>query len=266
MWDPNGAESLEATLRNGEYDGRFARWDGVGGVHVASFSAGKPDGPFAHWHPNGAPNSCGGYRAGKKEGVFLQCQPSGYCQKRAEYHEDQLSGTSVEWDEVGRKLAETGNRDGKLDGPYTKWTREGNVEERGQYLAGQKSGRWVTWDSEGMAGQLVAQGRYERDRRVGVWKFFDDRGHLTAQGSYAWCESTPKLSVTNYSNGQKGYEGGPTPGCKKGRWSYWNAQGALSATADFDETDPRTWADPRTSPMSIGYNPTFPAARAKGER
>jgi antitoxin component YwqK of YwqJK toxin-antitoxin module len=276
LWNAEGRQLVEASYSNGELDGRSTRWNADGSANeVQTFAAGKPEGPFATWFPNGAPRAAGALHGGKQNGVLFECRESGYCVKREEYRDGKPDGTWIRWDDAGQKLFEGSYRDGKQEGLFTHWSSAGKIEDQGRFSAGQKTGHWVTWDSEsdwrnGMLdgdwiskakdGHVTAQGRYERGRRVGVWKFYDEQGGLATQGSYAWCAATPPLSVTKYDNGELGYEGGPTPGCKKGRWSYYGRGGTVYAHADFDETDPRTWADPKTAPTfrATTVAPSFP--------
>jgi antitoxin component YwqK of YwqJK toxin-antitoxin module len=256
VWDSQGRELFEAEFRSGEYDGRITEWqwraDGAAS-NVATYAAGTPNGPFASWYPNGAPMRCGAYRNGKKDGIWLSCRDTGLCRQREEYDSGARSGTWIEWRDSGEKASESTYRAGKLDGPHTKWTREGGIEEQGQYLDGKKTGRWIAGSTEGgwldgerdgdwifrrADGKVDQEGRYERGRRVGEWKRYGPTGEVVAQGSYAWCESPPKVSVARWPDGRAVEEDRPD-GCKKGPWSYWSDKGTLYGRFDHDETDAR---------------------------
>jgi len=271
IWDAAGRENSELDFHDGVYEGRQVLWNGDGSLQkISSWVAGKKQGPFASWWPNGAPRACGTAPYSPRNGVFIECPESGHCRKREEYRDGQPAGTWIDWFESGGKRRESSYRDGKLEGLHTAWDDDGRVVEQGQYLAGKKTGRWKTgkgeenwldgqrdgdWTFRGEAGEILLQGRYERGRRVGEWKRYDPRGHLVEQGEYAWCESPPELSVTPVPGGEESVEWGMPllEGCKKGRWSLWKSNGELWTQVDFDETDPRKRAQLASHPRPKTY-------------
>lgn len=148
-------ESAETAPLDGPHE---ERWPNGRTKLVGHYRDGVPTGVFETWYEDGTPESRGAYLEGKKEGVWIQRDPSGAIDmERTGVYED---GVRIHdwWEE--------GIRTGEL--------RSGLVQHS-EYEHGLRNGRSRTFYS---SGKLESAGQYANGLRTGVWVFWHEDGTL----------------------------------------------------------------------------------------
>jgi antitoxin component YwqK of YwqJK toxin-antitoxin module len=73
-------------------------------------------------------------------------------------------------------------KDKKRDGKWIYYYNNGNVWSEGFFKNGKSDGKRVTHYENG---KVFYEGYYDQDRRVGVWKFYDEKGVLVKTVDYS---------------------------------------------------------------------------------
>jgi hypothetical protein len=83
----------------------------------------------------------------------------------------------------GRKIQMTGEyKAKKRDGKWIYYYENGNVWSEGFFRNGKSDGKRTThYDN----GKIFYEGYYEEDRRVGIWKFYDEKGAFIKSVDYS---------------------------------------------------------------------------------
>ena len=82
-----------------------------------------------------------------------------------------------------KKLQMTGEyKDGKRDGKWMYYYENGNIWSEGYFKNGKSEGKRVTHYE---TGRVFYEGYYEQERRVGVWKFYDENGKFLKSVDYS---------------------------------------------------------------------------------
>jgi antitoxin component YwqK of YwqJK toxin-antitoxin module len=66
-------------------------------------------------------------------------------------------------------------KDGKRNGPTYSYYKDGKPWSLNTFEEDELQGPYQTWHENG---QLYYDGQYDHNRKVGVWKFYDDKGGL----------------------------------------------------------------------------------------
>jgi antitoxin component YwqK of YwqJK toxin-antitoxin module len=108
------------------YSGVFKEY-GPSNVLVAEnvISNGLLDGLSQFYYSGGAKKEQRSYKAGKKDGLWIN------------------------WNEQGMKTAEARFSDGKKDGYWYIWDEKGTKRYEMFYVNGEKKGKWFIWDENG---------------------------------------------------------------------------------------------------------------------
>ena len=89
-----------------------------------------------------------------------------------------------------KKIQMTGEyRNNKRDGKWIYYYNNGNLWSEGFFKNGKSDGKRITHYENG---KIFYVGYYQEDRRVGVWKFYDEKGTLVKSVDYSK-ESEKKL-------------------------------------------------------------------------
>ena len=87
---------------------------------------------------------------------------------------------------------------------FTQYFADGTVATKGTISHGSREGEWRAWSMDGKV--LISVGNYQRGRRDGLWKHFDDRGRLYLVMHYA---PKPARDFFGFSHPDYGNENGP---------------------------------------------------------
>ena len=73
------------------------------------------------------------------------------------------------------------NQAGKKDGKWTYWYQDGKKWSEGYFTNGIDDKLRTTWHENG---QMHYRGKYNKGKRVGTWKFYDENGKVTKEIDY----------------------------------------------------------------------------------
>jgi antitoxin component YwqK of YwqJK toxin-antitoxin module len=121
----------------------------------------------------------------KLDEVISEKYPDGK-PKRVDYYNGQgdskYIAKSVFYYESGNKRVEGSyNKDGKKDGKWTYWYDNGNKWSEGYFTEGLDDKKRTAWHENG---ELHFTGRLDKGKRIGTWKFYDEKGNLTKELDY----------------------------------------------------------------------------------
>lgn len=88
-------------------------------------------------------------------------------------------------------------------------------------------------------GVIKAKGYYANGLKEGEWQSFYESGKLWSDEFFTHGLPDGKITVY-YENGQKYYEGEFKAGNPVNTWTYWNQEGKLMRTADYNKKAPNT--------------------------
>jgi antitoxin component YwqK of YwqJK toxin-antitoxin module len=89
------------------------------------------------------------FRDGVLNGPALTWHMNGKLKKKGCYHNGQLSGTWVFYDEQGRKMMEANYKGNELNGAYTALYKNGTIREKGQFSEKEQKGTWAFYNENG---------------------------------------------------------------------------------------------------------------------
>ena len=193
----NGAEVI-----TGSEDLRIT--DGGGRILVTKISKGLIDGKYDEYYANGNMFMTGKYVDGKKEGEWKTYTEEGYLWKKHTYRNGQLNGKFVNYYTKTGVEETVGNYvNGKKSGNWNSYYSSGRKKLSGDYSNGHRQGVFTEWyengqkksvinysyegnmnDKDGTVkgynqnGTLKFEGRIEKGRKVGNWKYYDEMGNL----------------------------------------------------------------------------------------
>lgn len=131
----------------------------------------------------------------------------------------------VRWCEV--------TKEGRLlyHGPVWRWHRNGQFMSKENYVFGAMDGEIPSWFENGKQSSL---GSFQKGKRVGRWKFWDEEGRIKFDVTYTGSEAAKDEF---YESGKKRASGTFTfnGGGKVGVWTYFDEDGAEKARCDFGE-------------------------------
>ncbi len=134
-------------------------------------------------------------------------------------------GLETRWFENGQKEIEGSRKRNQQDGTWRRWWRNGQLYDEINFKNGLRQGPYGGWNETGVQ---IAQGQYDRDRKVGRWVFRHDKGGVRADGSYEYDpQIQSELNQVVESNEEGRYH---EVGTRTGRWMFYHENG-------------RTWKD-----------------------
>ena len=102
-WHKNGKKILEATFKDGKFDGLLQRW-----------------------HENGTKWSEGNYKDGKEDGLYVEWYKNGHKKDEIDYKDGKFDGLWVRWYENGQKKEEVNYKDNNfVIGSEKYWNSKG---------------------------------------------------------------------------------------------------------------------------------------------
>jgi antitoxin component YwqK of YwqJK toxin-antitoxin module len=106
--------------------------------------------------------------------------------KRVQYFkgegETRILAKDLFYYENGNKRVEGYYNDaGKKHGKWVYWYEDGTKWSEGYFFEGENDKKRTTWHENG---QLHYSGTYDKGKRVGIWKFYDESGKPTKEIDY----------------------------------------------------------------------------------
>lgn len=221
-----GADGISATGGILEFDPDARISEPDGGVTNWTWRY-VPDGRWVYFL-DGAVESAGDYRAGKREGGWVRYR-NGKIYEEAQY------------------------RDGVLNGRFVSRYGNGNLRFEGEYLDGARHGCWREYESDGVLSRVMhfkrgvedgavvwynadgaeeTTGAYLDGKAHGEWRIRYENGNPKSQGEFLnGIEHGPWIFY--YEDGTKKEEGAFTDGNRHGAWNSWHDNGKPAATAEY---------------------------------
>jgi antitoxin component YwqK of YwqJK toxin-antitoxin module len=235
----NGAVRYTATYKDGVAEGiqREFSPEGkvinakvyVGGVLTGEGildTAGRKQGPWKEYHPNGVLKSKGVYLNGKRVDDWTFYFSNEVVEQKGKYDKKGKAQGPWKWYyESGNILREENYRNNLQDGLMTEYSDSGKVITKGEYLDGLKEGPWMLELPE-----YREEGSYKADKRDGEWKhYYTLTGKLRFEGKFI--DDVPDgLQLFYYPDGKLKQKGKYVGGMKEGNWEFYDEDGFLFLT------------------------------------
>ncbi len=192
-------------------------------------TAGRKEGPWKEYHPNGQLQSQGEYLNSKRIGEWVFYHPNGKIEQKGKYDKKGKAQGPWKWFyETGNLLREENYRNDLLDGVMTEYSDTGKVITKGEFIDGQKEGPWILELAD-----YREEGSYKAGMLDGEWKhFYTDNGKLRFVGKFI--DGIPDGAQTfYYPNGKEKQTGKYIGGLKEGEWKFFDESGFLFLTILF---------------------------------
>lgn len=163
----------------------------------------KKHGPWKYFYDNGVVRLEGSYKRGLEHGYFKEYDFNGNLLTTTKYENGQkiedareIAKLEVRKDYYpsGKpKIVATYNKEGQPEGIRREYSEDGEIERSyifkngiiiGEGIVTEKGERDGFWKEYYDDGKLYAEGKYEKDVRIGQWKFYHKNGVLRQEGSY----------------------------------------------------------------------------------
>lgn len=242
----NGAVKFTATYKDGVAEGIQREFSPEGKVIGAKVfvegvltgegildTAGRQQGMWVEYHPNGQIKSKGEYLNGKRILEWVFYHPNGKIEQKGKYDKKGKAQGPWKWYyESGNLLREENYRNDLQDGMMTEYADLGKdsvmIITKGEYIDGQKEGPWMF-----EAQEYKEEGSYKADRRDGEWKhYYTQTNKPRFTGKYI--DGTPDgMQIFYYPNGKERQTGKYSGGMKEGEWKFFDESGFLFLTILF---------------------------------
>jgi antitoxin component YwqK of YwqJK toxin-antitoxin module len=136
---------------------------------------------------------------GKRDGFWFKYRKNGNKEYEKNYKQGELLGKSIEYFNNGNvDMISNYNNNGILEGDYKRYHLEGGIWVDGEYdYLGKRTGTWLYYNEQGKLtglssyvsnelngyyeeytseGRLREKGYFEKNRKVGVWFYYDTYG------------------------------------------------------------------------------------------
>lgn len=231
-----GAVKFTATYKDGVAEGIHREFSPEGKVISAKVyvggiltgegildTAGRQQGFWKEYHPNGQLRSEGEYLNSKRIGEWVFYHPNGKIEQKGKYDKKGKAQGAWKWFyDTGNLLREENYRNDEQDGLMTEYSDNGKVITKGEYIDGQKEGAWMLELAD-----YREEGSYKAGKRDGVWKhYYTDNGKLRFTGKFI--DGVPEgMQTFYYLNGKEKQTGKYIGGLKEGEWRFYDESGFL---------------------------------------
>lgn len=214
----------------------------------------KKHGPWKYWYDNGVVRLEGSYKRGLEHGYFKEYDREGNLLTATKYEngqkvEDAREVAKLEvrkdyYPDGTPKIVATYNKEGEPEGIRREYAEDGTIERSyifkngiiiGEGIITEKGERDGYWKEYYDDGKLYAEGKYEKDVRVGPWKFYHKNGNLRQEGAYNSQGKPEGEWLWYYENGKILREENYYLGLLDGLMAEYSEQGKLIAQGDFIE-------------------------------
>lgn len=239
----NGAVKFTATYKDGVAEGIQREFSPEGKVIAAKVfsegvlvgegildTAGREQGPWVEYHPNGQIKSKGEYLNGRRIGEWIFYYSNGKLEQKGKYDRKGKAQGPWKWYyESGNLWREENYRNDLQDGVMTEYTDAApdsvKVITKGEYVDGLKEGPWVLELPD-----YREEGSYKAGLRDGEWKhYYASTNTIRYEGKYL--EGVPDgMQTFYYPNGKVRQTGKYIGGMKEGDWKFYDESGFLFLT------------------------------------
>lgn len=235
----NGAVRYTATYKDGVAEGIQREFSQEGTVVNAKVyvggtltgegiidTAGRKQGNWKEYYPNGVIKSKGVYLNGKRVDEWSFYFSNEKVEQKGKYDKKGKAQGPWKWyHESGNILREENYRNGLQDGLMTEYSDSGKVITKGEYLDGLKEGPWMLELPE-----YREEGEYKADKRDGEWKhYYTENNKLRFTGKFI--DGVPDgLQQFYYPDGKLKQKGKYVGGLKDGNWEFYDVDGFLFLT------------------------------------
>ncbi len=239
----NGAVKFTATYKDGVAEGIQREFSPEGKVIAAKVfvegmltgegildTAGRQQGPWVEYHPNGQIKSKGEYLNGRRIGEWIFYYANGKVEQKGKYDKKGKAQGPWKWYyETGNLWREETYRNDLQDGTMTEYSDNGpdsvKVITKGDYVDGLKEGPWMLELPD-----YREEGSYKADLRDGEWKHYytiTNKPRFTGK----FLDGVPDgLQVFYYPDGRERQTGKYVGGLKEGEWKFYDESGTLFLT------------------------------------
>jgi uncharacterized protein len=226
-----GPFTSEATFLDGQLHGIWTIKDANGQSIIEwSFDNGTRNGNWSWWHPNGKKRLEAIFHNGTLNGDVQEFDRDEKLVSKNTYIDGKILVKVTGWYTLGQKQYE-GNylkSDDMPEATYDWWNSKVTTAAAKAAAADQKHGAWVSWYRNGTK-QTEAQ--YDRDMRVGKFKWSYENGTPEAEGEY---DNGKKIGtwITWHPNGLKESQGDFKEDQLISKWYHWDADGKMVEAKD----------------------------------
>jgi antitoxin component YwqK of YwqJK toxin-antitoxin module len=172
-WGQLGQLKERARYQDDRLDGDYESFAGKHPKAKGRYEAGREEGPWTYWYPDGTKREEGSFHLGERDGLWRFWREDGTLETEQTFRDGALDGPAVEYDEAGGKRAERSYRGGVPDGLQVEYHPDGSVQSEARFSAGRLEGLQRRWYPDGT---LQTEGEMRDGKRQGRWTYYHPDG------------------------------------------------------------------------------------------
>lgn len=232
----NGSVRIEKIYADGVLSGLFKEYYKNGQLKLKkTFIEGNPDGIFMLFHDNGVPRVIGNYNSGIKNGSWKYKTRMNKIIKTEKYEGGSMTFTSEElityWNDSLKIVRSRENYEKNGRSSFKAYHVNGQLHREGYFWKGKKDS---TWNYYSFQGRLDTVRNFHQGKRQGAWTFKYPNGKVKVEEGW-YLDRREGEYYEFYPNEKTKVKGNYLKGNKSGIWSFFNEQGELVETKNFDE-------------------------------
>ncbi|MBX3473103.1 MAG: hypothetical protein KF754_01830 [Planctomycetes bacterium] len=234
QWYETGVLAEEGTFVAGKIEGAFLKYHPNGKkAEEQQVVAGVPNGAASAWYADGSLRLEGEFTNGKKTGTWKEYGPGAVLRKLETLNaQSKLDGPYQMFDEAGKPLQDGSYKDGVVDGAWKVYYAGGKLKEAGEYAAGGRVGLWKFYY---INGQVSEESNFLSGRRIGLSQSWHDNGQLKQECSYNESGKIDGAFKSYFENGKPMKEGQYKAGKPVGRHVDYHRNGNTAREEEFDD-------------------------------
>lgn len=187
----------------------------------------QKSGTWVNYHPGTTPllvNKTESWIGGKKNGLSLELDRTGYLVSQKFYKNDSLDGVSTEFAGGAKPKSELTWHGGKLNGIKKLYNQENfKLQEEGMFVNNLREGvaKWYSLD-----GKIIIEYNYKHGQLEGKMKTFYKNGNSTTEGTYVNNDLEGEY-FEYYEDGKPKNTGKYVKGKKEGLWKEYDEDGKM---------------------------------------
>jgi len=202
--------------------------DGVLMANGLLDDSGKKQGNWKFYYETGELKSEGDYQSNKKIGEWKYYFITGSIEQKGSYADGRLSGKWFWYYETGELLREENYSKGLPEGESVEYSKNKEIITQGKYIDGTKSGKWYY-----KVGDIIEEGSYKEDDRIGKWKYFYPNGRLKYECNYDLGKENGK-AIYYFKNKKIEEIRFYSVGIPDGIWRKYNEEGVEILSLEYD--------------------------------
>lgn len=206
------------------YRSGVKQWEG----YLLSLQPIITDGEVSYFFENGKKSHYYLSKAGKKDGFYKEYAPNGTLVRDGFFQADSAEGTWTSYSPEGVKLTEVKYRQNRVSGNVLVFFPSGKIQRSG-YKVNNKTEGW--WDEFYESGQLKSHERFHNAQFQGPAETYFENGKIETQGSYADNEKSG-IWFFYFDNGNLSHTGSYENGIRTGLWKSYYTDGNLKFMAE----------------------------------